>query len=235
MAGVICLGFLARRREHWFILFGALAMLAPYVFNLVYPIPLGHRFLLFAIFYLHLALVWATLECLRASRGREAGPAPVAAKVALGGLVTVIALGLFLNIAFVRIDTAHRMANRNPVPASIGQIVQSVPRDGVVMARPLLAWPVPTFAGKVVSLFHPNPMVPDSAERERDVATFFDPATSEVERTRILRGYGVSHVLIDTADTPAEVRSYLSSIGTIEDTRGSLQLIETRLLSVEVR
>ncbi len=229
LTGVICLIFLARRREHWFILFGALTMIAPYAVNLVYPIPLGHRFLLFAIFFFHLAMVWATLECLRnMSYGNGTGGMTNAVKAASSGIAVAIVAGLVINLALVRAEVTERAANRNSVPDDIRQIVRSVPRDGIVMARPLLAWPIPTFSGKVVSLFHPNPMVPDRAERDRSVAMFFDPATPEAERTRILRTYQVSHVLIDSNDTPVTVMSYLSSVGVIKESLGRLRLIDVR-------
>ncbi len=229
LVGFLCLGFLARQREHRFILFGAIAMLTPYAVNLVYPIPLGHRFLLFAIFFLHLALVWAVVGCLdRAYSGLESGRTRGAAKVALGGIGAVIALGLIFNTAFAVVDVRQRLAGQDRMPAHIAEIVRSVPRDGVVMARPILAWPIPTFAGKVISLFHRNPMVPDMAERDRSVTLFFDPASSAAERAQILRDYSVSHVLIDSADTPDEVRRYLSSIGIVRKTFGNLRLVEVR-------
>ena len=68
-------------------------------------------------------------------------------------------------------------------------------------------------------------MVPDAAERKRNVAAFFDSATPAAERTRILHRYGVSHVLIDVGDTPATVLSYLNSVGVIEDSLGRLRLV----------
>jgi hypothetical protein len=229
LAGIVCLGFMARRREHWFVVIGGLIMMAVYFINLVYRIPLGHRFLLFALFFFHLSMVWAVLECLGGlSRGRRSGSIPAMTKLASVCLGAVVLGALAFNIAFVRADFRHHVENWNPVPDRVGKIVRSVPRTGVVMAPPMLAWPIPTFSGKVVSLFHPNPMVPDAGERKRNVAAFFDTATPAAERTRILRRYGVSHVLIDTADTPAALLSFLNSVGVIEESLGRLRLVSIR-------
>lgn len=223
LAGLICLVFLAGRREHRFILFGALSMLVPYFVNLVYPIPLGHRFLLFAIFFLHLAMIWATLDVVRRLSLSE--KTPVATKLAAAPLAVVLFAGLAFNLIFAQMDFREHVAVWRPVPATVGAVVRSVPEDGVVMARPMLAWPVPTFGGKVVSLFHPNPMVPDQADRKRHVTAFFSAATPVAERRRIVRNYGVTHVLIDAADTADAVLTFLYLEGTIVETRDDLQLI----------
>lgn len=223
LAGFLCLIFLCRKREYRFILFGALSMLLPYFINLIYPIPLGHRFLLFAIFFLHLAMIWAALDLIQ--RLAQTGAASLAVKLAAGFMGTVLAGGLAFNVAFAQFDYRRHVANWQPVPATIGKVVRSVPANGVVMAQPMLAWPIPTFGGKVISLFHPNPMVPDQADRKRDVARFFDAETPVTQRRHILHQYGATHVLIDTTDTADSVLTYLYLNGTITETMDTLQLI----------
>ena len=209
--------------KYRFILFGALSMLLPYFINLIYPIPLGHRFLLFAIFFLHLAMIWAALDLIQ--RLAQTGAASLAVKLAAGFMGTVLAGGLAFNVAFAQFDYRRHVANWQPVPATIGKVVQSVPANGVVMAQPMLAWPIPTFGGKVISLFHPNPMVPDQADRKRDVARFFDAETPVAQRRHILNQYRATHVLIDTTDTADSVLTYLYLNGTITETMDTLQLI----------
>lgn len=226
LAGLVCLIFITRRREHRFILFGALSMLLPYFINLIYPIPLGHRFLLFAIFFLHLAMVWAIIDTYRIlSRRESAETSALVLRLAGGCLGTVVVTGLLFNLAFAGLDIRNRIGHWQPVTATIGHVVRTIPDDSVVMAKPILAWPVPTFAGKVVSLFHPNPMVPDQADRKRHVTRFFGPDTPVAERQSILHRYGVTHILIDTADTTDSVLTYLYLNGTIVDSQGTLQLI----------
>jgi hypothetical protein len=225
IAGLACLWFVARRREYRFILLGALSMLLPYAINLIYPIPLGHRFLLFAIFFLHLAMVWAAMESLQTlARDRTAGAGSLPARFAAAGIGTVIVFGLVFNLAFAQLDYNNHVAQWRPLPATIGKVVRAVPDTGIIMARPMVAWPVPTFSGKVVSLFHPNPMVADAAERKHSVARFFDPDTSPAERTDILRRYDVSHVLISVENTADNVIRYLSAAGSIEKTQDGFQL-----------
>ena len=88
-----------------------------------------------------------------------------------------------------------------------------------------MAWPVPTFSGKVVSLFHPNPMIPDQAARKRHTELFFAPDTPVGDRTSILKRYRVTHVLVDTTDTAASVLHYLYVIGSVAKSQGTLQII----------
>ncbi len=66
----------------------------------------------------------------------------------------------------------------------------------MVLATPILSWPLPTFGPKVLVLFHQDPLVPDALQREYSVRQFLGPAASDDERRTILARYGVSHVLL---------------------------------------
>lgn len=226
LAGLICLGLMVRRRDGRFILLGTLSMLVPYGINLVYAIPLGHRFLLFAIFFLHLAMVWGLLELVRCwSRQKSAGGVSLPIKAAAGLSFAVLSSAVLFNVAFTQFDIHIHKKRAKPVTVTMAPLLRMIPRDAVVMAKPLLAWPVPTFGGKVVSLFHPNPMVPDQAARKRDVARFFDADTTVTDRAMILKRYRVTHILIDSADTGGGLRTYLYRIGNVTQSRDNLQLI----------
>jgi hypothetical protein len=63
------------------------------------------------------------------------------------------------------------------------------------MADTRSAWPLPTFGPKVLSLWHPNPLVPDEDSRKAAVARFFQSGTPDETRLAILAQYGVTHVL----------------------------------------
>src|SRR6478735_2886683 len=58
---LLSLPYFLLRRERWFVGLGALSMLVPFVANAFVEIPLGHRFVLLSIVYLHIGLVWLLL------------------------------------------------------------------------------------------------------------------------------------------------------------------------------
>jgi hypothetical protein len=57
----VCIWFLYKRQQ-LFIACGLLLTMLPYIGNLIFKIPLGHRFLLFAMIFLHFAIVWLILQ-----------------------------------------------------------------------------------------------------------------------------------------------------------------------------
>ena len=61
LLGIPALFYLAYKREHFFIISGFIVMSLPFVANLFFYIPLGHRFVFYMVFYLHLALIWGIL------------------------------------------------------------------------------------------------------------------------------------------------------------------------------
>ncbi len=236
MLGILCVGILACKRTQWFIVFGALVMLAPYIVNLFVRIPLGHRFLIFFVFYLHLSLVWATLTVSNGIVFKMKGHGNVFLRGAtIGVLSLAIAYGAATGISRAFFDVQNRAKTTAPVPETVGKVVHNMPRDSVVLARHLLAWPIPTFGGKVISLYHNNPMVPDAKNRARDVDRFFDPNAPSEVRTGILRKYDVAFALIDVTDTPPEVLDYLSSVAVLRNQLGDLQMFQFRPLTAESR
>jgi hypothetical protein len=64
LLALLALPYFFGRRERWFVALGALSMLLPFVANAFLELPLGHRFVLLAIFYLHIGVVWLLLGAL---------------------------------------------------------------------------------------------------------------------------------------------------------------------------
>ena len=73
----------------------------------------------------------------------------------------------------------------------------------VVISDTLTSWTLPAlFNVKVVSLLHNNPLVADNAKRCRDVELFFRKETGLLKRQEIVRGYGVSYILLNKSPRP---------------------------------
>jgi hypothetical protein len=94
----ICMWLLVKKKQP-FILLGAAMMAVPYLGNIFYQVALGHRFLFYVVFFLHLAIVWAVLQ-LKDSwlRSRSTGNVTI---VTSTGWFTTVAVLVFSFIANV--------------------------------------------------------------------------------------------------------------------------------------
>jgi len=214
---VVCLPYFLLRRERWFVGLGALGMLVPFVGNVFVELPLGHRFVLLAIVYLQIGLVWLLLrltpsfpDAFRFVQRRVWGIL-CASLIALTLLVfsthsVLVARGLFD-------DPRFRVRRESPVVRNMRTFAEAAGPNAVVLANPLLSWPLPTFGPKVLALFHEDPLVPDAVAREHSVKRFLSQSGSDADRRKILARYGVSHVLLNR-ETGSPVR-FLAKTSTV--------------------
>jgi hypothetical protein len=197
---LLALPYFLLKRERWFVGLGAVSMLLPFVANAFVEIPLGHRFVLLAIVYLQIGVVWLLL---RLTPGHP-GAFRFLQKRAFGvvSALLVAATLLVFSAHSVRVARAlfdnprFRVPRESPVIKNMRSIAAAAGPNAVVLASPLLSWPLPTFGPKVLVLFHEDPLVPDAGQRQRAVKRFLGPVASDEERRTILARYGVSHVLL---------------------------------------
>lgn len=227
-----------------FIAYGALLMLAPYAFNLVFDVPLAERFLFFAAIYFQFALVWVWLNLIGSVRSL---PRPVFAVPAL--LISMIfgAVVLVANVWMMQDEVkAHRQvaeamsnASNNEATQKVsaaagsvsdvyGELLAPVTDDAVVLAMPETGWPVAAHKGRVVSLYKDNPMLGDQEERLQATRDFFLEPTEDLDRVATIQQYAVSHVLLDAADEElhADVRPWLDSYSRLVAEHGSLRMYQ---------
>ena len=196
---LLALPYFFLRRERWFVGLGALSMLLPFVGNAFVELPLGHRFVLLAIVYLHIGLVWLLLRltpghagafrCLRRRALAVASAVVVAATL-------LVFCGHSVLVARALFEGPRARGSESPVIRNMRAFAEAAGPGAVVLATPLLSWPLPTFGPKVLVLYHEDPLVPDAAQREYSVKRFLGSAASDDERQAILARYGVSHVLL---------------------------------------
>lgn len=195
----ICL-FLMVRRRHWFISLGAIAMLLPFIVNAYAPLPLGHRFILLAVFFLQTALVWLLLKLSRGAPEAWAF-ATVGYRGWLSGAVVAASLlgQLHFNVQAARGHIAYverRMRSEQSTNVRYARRVgELLDGKGVVLADARNSWPLPTFGPKVLVLLHGNPLLTDEAQRNAAVASFFRPSSPDRVRLEVLERWGVTHVL----------------------------------------
>jgi hypothetical protein len=196
----LALPYFFLRRERWFVGLGALSMLLPFVGNAFVELPLGHRFILLAIVYLHIGLVWLLLRLTPGHAGAFRLLRRRAFRIVSASLVAATLL-LFSTHAVWQAralfeDPRFRERRESPVIRNMRGFAAAMGPEAVVLATPLLSWPLPTFGPKVLVLFHQDPLVPDAVQRQYWVRRFLAPATPDDERRTILARYGVSHVLL---------------------------------------
>ena len=214
--GIVGIGWFFYLRRHLFVAQSALAMLVPFLANFVVRIPLGSRFILLAVFFLHVGLVWMLLmitpgfhERIRPLRR------PLAAKVTVAAVLTLMAV---YNLRETWLHLSQAMVGRTPGQPTMvvryGQRVGEIAGKGaVVLADREDAWPLPTFGVKIVALAHINPLLPDRTERVEDVTVFFAPATPAARRAEIAGRHGASHVVVRD-DAPESLLRWLEEEST---------------------
>jgi hypothetical protein len=193
--------YFAWRKRHLVVPLGALAMLAVFALTAFIDIPLGHRFILLATFFLQIGLVWIFLGLLPPIEPR-APEAKTLRYLRIAGAVTAAALLVFMIVSNVEAawerfeDKADRRYTESGTVKYGRRVAELAGPKAVVLAMPVPSWPLPTFGPKIVSLHHQNPLISDAAQRNRDVKRFLSDAPSDDERLQILRRYRVTHVVV---------------------------------------
>lgn len=233
----LCL-WLWRRREHAFIVLGAVMMSVPYFVHFFFEVPLAHRFLLFVVFFLQLAVVWAILQVIDSWRSL---PRPDNAGVALAAVIGAMVIITGINIWMVALEFDGRTLNpktlqviKRPtgLPADMSVVdlyaglTDPLEDTAIVLTTPQLGWPLPTVKGKVVSLFHENPMLEDQGERYRATYEFFYAPLSDGSRSAVANRYDVSHVLTSYGDKAItrDVYSWLGEHARLVATLGNFRM-----------
>jgi hypothetical protein len=200
LLGVAALPYFFLTRRRLFVGLGALAMLLPFAVNKFVEIPLGHRFLLLAVFYLQVAVVWLLLKWTPGSSEAWAWLDRPWRKLLSASLVVLVLLPFAVhNLASAKTESevARRVLTRESNYLRYARDAAEVAgKKAVILADSLNSWPIPTFGPKVIVLRHMNPLVPDEGERNRLVQRFLNKPLSADERRRIIERYGVTHVLV---------------------------------------
>lgn len=230
--GWLCVGawfYLLYKRRDAFILLGGLAMMVPYFAHLFVSVPLAHRFLLFGIFFFHMAGIQIVLDMLQAwLAAREQNAVSPRQQTIMSTLAAVFAFSIIFNVALLAadftgkhltpgltvVDKFAKIPDGNTVVELYERLTLQVGPEDVVMAVPDVAWPLPTVRGKAVSAYHENPLLLDQFDRARIVSEFFTDGTTVARREEILAEYQVKFVLLKNAETeaPESFMSWLAGV-----------------------
>lgn len=193
------LGWFLWRRRHLFIPLSALLMLAVFATSAFVPIPLGHRYILLAMPFLQMALVWLLLE-LSPREPKSFGPytrrwVRLASTALVGVFLAYLVLASVVQARdrFARISPTWTPRD-SPTVVLGRRVAELTGPNAVVLANALASWSLPTFGPKVVTLHHRNPLITDGDERDAAME-FFSGRTSEERRLAIIERFDVTHVL----------------------------------------
>ena len=212
------------KRRHLFIAAGFIVMIFPFALNLFYPLPDPTKFLIFAVFYLHLALTWGVLQLRH--KLQTISQQSLSIKIKQGILLWLLALFFGWNVTLTAmefagyhispsLDLPQRYSNFQPVVSDMKKLSCFIPEETVVLAPLEISWPLPTFSGRVTGLYHSNPFIHDDSQRRSDNMIFFLNETSLNERKRILKQYGVTHVIYEESHTPDQAIDNIKKMGRI--------------------
>ncbi|UCH37746.1 MAG: hypothetical protein JSV76_00770, partial [Candidatus Bathyarchaeota archaeon] len=223
--GIPVLVYLCFKRKQLFLVAGFLLMSIAYLTNLIFPVPAGHRFLFYMIFYLHLSITWVILIV------QSKTDAGIQGRTFFGSrknrnllIILVMTLCVLWNLSLTALEFANyqitpnlrfRRIHRKPVVNNMLRLAPYIPNEAIVLAPIKLSWVQPTFFGKVVGLLHENPMVSDNNLRRYAVKIFFHVDTTKNTRQEILRRYKVTHILYREKDIPQLVRDDVNALGTV--------------------
>lgn len=192
--------FAVRRRVRLY-LAGVVLFSLPYLANLIWMIPLGHRFIVYAVFFMHLALLHHALLLLtHGRRARLRTPAPVKLGAGLGALVLLAAAAAGLGRA------ADRLPDRPGPPvwsdqsgfetSNVAYMAARLGPDAVVAGEARRTWRLGAHGAAALSLLNPNPLVADLPVRSAANTLLMLPDTDPGLRDAVIARYAVTHVLL---------------------------------------
>jgi hypothetical protein len=195
--GVLLIPYFIARRRQLFLALTPLVLLAVFAVNAFVALPLGHRFILLAIFFFQTSTVWLLLALVTP---RPGAPAILTRRPVLWlarGLVGLVFLWSTLTNARAaehRLD--RRVENRvSPTVRFAKRVAELAGPGAVVLADKLVSWSLPTYGTRVIAFHHRNPLVPDAGARNAAVSRFFS-TDSDADREATLAKYGVTHVVV---------------------------------------
>ncbi|MGX9217115.1 hypothetical protein ACWV27_01695 [Massilia varians] len=206
--------------------------------------PVAHRFLLYAILFLHLAIVWWILALLPSSNSSSSAvftKAKVKVKVkakhvlffVIGLLVaTHVGFGAldFVRIAYERITgNSFGTFPNHPIPSELSAVAEVIPDDAILFTTYDPALAITALKGKVIARPRPQLMISDGAARTQDNKRFFSTNISNAERMELIRKYGAQYILIKKDNIAAETLLDLEQLGKRVATDGQLILIKLNL------
>ncbi len=233
--------YAAYKKKNGFLISGFLAMSLLLAVGVIFSVPTGERFLIFAAFFLQLALIWAILEERAAPLGSSLSSKNRGFLQKGFHFILALFFGWNITVAIFEftglpVQLFHQVPYRYPYSAESHRIISDlqrlasfIPERAVVMAPARISGLLPAFSGKVVAARRGGLFMPSEENRRRytDNEKVYSSKTSPPERGELLKRYGVRYLLFDRERTSPELMKELIKLG--KPVGGT-----TRLLLVEL-
>ncbi|MBN1795975.1 MAG: hypothetical protein JW804_04820 [Sedimentisphaerales bacterium] len=242
LLGVIFIWNFAVRKKYWLVSICFVVCGFIYAASWFYPVPMGHRFIFFTVFYMHLAIALGLreLKLFTGSSIKQAMFGIGDAAVVKLLFISLTICAVLYNVNLVRKSYIYdlRLSKGTGVSMDDFQSLDIVERFSfleeiigpydVVMADEKTSWVLPSFCGKVISVpeRHENPLIADSMQRRRDHAEFFEQGTTTEQRANLLDKYDVSYILINNDLVDPQIAAEIEKLGTAIITKNNLTLIK---------
>jgi len=235
--GIPAVFYAAYKKKNGFLISGFLVMVLLLAAGVIFSVPTGERFLIFAAFFLQLALIWAILE------EKASPPRPSLSstnrRFLQKGLHSLLALFFGWNITVaifeftgLPVQLFHQVPYHYPYLAESHRMISDlqrlapfIPERAVVMAPDRISKLLPAFSGKVVVALRGGFFVSseDRNRRYADNEKVYSAETSPLERKKLLERYGVSYLLFDRERISPGLMNELIKLG--KSVGGTLKLL----------
>jgi hypothetical protein len=172
---------------------GFFSCLLFYAIGYFFDINLCERFIFFCLFFSQLAF---SRFFKMSIEERASFKNPLVATITTIFFLCALAGGIGNQLFMTRKIYLPLLLKKSPHPMEKYFVLQKyLHRGDTVLADVFTSWPLPCITDvKVISLYHNSPLIPENAERVADTVNFFQ---SPEERTRIVKKYHISHVLLN--------------------------------------
>ena len=165
--------------------FGIFGFGSLFILNLFIPIPLGHRFVIYSLFFGHLAVFLVVMKFLRSKYEKQTLP--------LLGMLGLMAVFLVSNI--IQITPQFKKYKSHLIERN--RIIQMhTSKDSVIAGNPGTMWMVSAYHRKVLWLKHPNPLVKDRHARAMANILLQSPDADLSVRRMMQSCFGVTHLVL---------------------------------------
>jgi hypothetical protein len=233
--------YIMRNKNH-LVTISFLSFTVLYLLSYYFPIVLGHRFIFYAAFYLHLAIAFKfrEWELFSGKSLKESFFCRTDLSLIKLFCIATVIFSLCYNLIlvkneylsdFISLKDKKIIFHKSDKPDMISKfsfLKEIIGEYDVVMADQKTSWMLPSFCGKVISIpkYHGNPLIEDSAQRRVDNVTFFERGTSRRLREELLSKYYVSYILLNLDFVNEEVARDIENLGAVVIQRNNLILIK---------
>ena len=187
-----------------------------YVFGFFAKVNLSERFMFFIVFMLQLAfsLFWTSCRQNDIRLKKSFFMVTICLAVCFQSYLT---FNEFIVPAF-KINQGDSFLPKYSAPNKVFKdLKEYLNVNDVVLSDIYSSWSIPVYTGaKIIALFHTQPHVKDNFIRVKDIKRFYNPATSNVERKKILNKYNATHILLNHyvfGDSNKLIESQITRLG----------------------